>query len=631
MTETTELTTTPVQTLSTSLNYATDTLESIFAKKQKQQLVADLTTQLDDILKLAEYPDDVITQHSLTDALELTQNAFTAASEQADNVKQGIDKEIVSTTLKALKKLNKAAGKTEAKVKLVADAADDEKDALEAEAKESLHKLLASCSVLAINRNQLANAVELRTDLLLDDKELSADLFLGCMATALYNDILPDEDPDNIAIAAIREKISDMSQAIEEKVEKDLNAILHDENLQKLEANWLGLHELLEHTDWSANVMIDVLDCTKEELEDDFKNNSVDLMHGEFFKKVYIAEYDQYGGFPYSSIIGMYEFDNSLKDRRWLKTMSKVAAASHAPFISSVGPKFFGCETIEELADIKDLDAHMSHPRFQKWQEFRDAEEAAYMGFTFPKYLLRAPYHSINNPADLDFAFNEKIADDQGHDDFLWGNASMLFARNMLRSFAQTGWAQYIRGPKAGGLISNLPRHAFDLNGQEELKVPIEMVIPDYRELRLANNGFMPLVYRKKTADACFFSCQSIKKPKKFKDPRDTENSQLVTNISYTFSITRIAHYIKCIMRDNIGTSADAKYINNTIQNWIKQYVTTVVDPDSLTLKHYPFKAAKVNTVAVDGMIGWYNCSIKVLPHIQFEGLDATLEMDVRI
>lgn len=629
MAETTELV--PIQALSTSLNYTKDTIESIFEKKQKRQLVSELIAQLNDIVETSDNEEDVLAENSLSEAIELIKTSFGSAMDQAKNIQGEVDKGLVSPTIKALNKLDKEANTTEARINAFVEADDDAKTALEEEARESLQKLLNQCSAIEINHSQLSNALSVRSDLTLSDKELSADYFLSCMATALYNDILPDEDPDNTAIASIREKVSDLSQAIEEKVQKDLNAILHDENFKALEQNWVGLNDLLEHTDWSANVMIDVLDCTKEELEDDFKNNSVDLMQGEFFKKLYIAEYDQYGGFPYSSVIGMYEFDNSISDRRWLKTMSKVAAASHAPFISSVGPKFFGCETIQELSDIKDLDAHLNHPRFQQWQEFREAEEAAYIGLTFPKYLLRAPYHSINNPTELDFAFDEKISDDQGHEDFLWGNAAILFGRNMLRSFAQTGWAQYLRGPKAGGLINHLPRHVFNLNGQEELKAPVEMIIPDYRELRLANNGFMPLVYRKGTADACFFSCQSIKKPKKFKDPQDTENSQLVTNISYTFSITRIAHYIKCIMRDNIGTSADDKYINKIIQDWLSQFVTTVVDPDNLTLKYYPFKAATVETMPRPGMIGWYNCNVKILPHIQFEGMDTTLEMDVRI
>jgi type VI secretion system protein ImpC len=124
---------------------------------------------------------------------------------------------------------------------------------------------------------------------------------------------------------------------------------------------------------------------------------------------------------------------------------------------------------------------------------------------------------------------------------------------------------------------------------------------------------------------------QSLKKPKKFKDPKDTENSQLVTNLSYTFSITRIAHYVKSMMRDCIGSNADANYIQTTLQEWITQYVTEVVNPDDLTLRYYPFKAASVEVQARAGMIGWYDCKMNILPHIQFEGLDVELKMDTRL
>jgi type VI secretion system protein ImpC len=104
-----------------------------------------------------------------------------------------------------------------------------------------------------------------------------------------------------------------------------------------------------------------------------------------------------------------------------------------------------------------------------------------------------------------------------------------------------------------------------------------------------------------------------------------------VTNISYTFSITRIAHYVKCIMRDNIGSSADAPYIQGNLSKWLSQYVTTVVNPDELTLQYYPFKAANVEVEERPGMIGWYNCRISVLPHIQFEGMDVELRLDSRL
>src|SRR5262249_7963044 len=105
----------------------------------------------------------------------------------------------------------------------------------------------------------------------------------------------------------------------------------------------------------------------------------------------------------------------------------------------------------------------------------------------------------------------------------------------------------------------------------------------------------------------------------------------LVCNLAYTFSITRIAHYVKSIMRDNIGTTADAPYIQKILTAWLMQYVTTVTNPDDLTLRYYPFKAANLVVTPRAGEIGWYDCSIAVLPHIQFEGMNVELRLESRL
>lgn len=448
------------------------------------------------------------------------------------------------------------------------------------------------------------------------------DRFISGMAAVLMN---IDFTADKFDKGAVQELIAD----IDALINAQLNQIIHHENFKSMEANWRGLNDLVLSTNFKDDVMLDMIDVGKDELFSDFDSNAVDITGSALFKKVYLAEYDQYGGKPYGSIIGLYEFDHTPDDEFWLKIMGKIAAASHAPFISSISPKFFGCETIEELAAMKDLAGLMQHPRYGSWNALRDSEVAAYIGLTVPRYILRLPYDPDSNPI-RNFTFKEEIRGNSNAD-YLWGNSAILFAQNMIRSFANSGWCQYLRGPKGGGLITGLPVHMFNIRGEEEMKIPVEMVIPDYRELEFADAGFMPLVYRKGFADACFFSCQSLKKPKKFKDPKDSENSQLVTNISYSFSITRIAHYVKCIMRDNIGSSANAPYIQNTLNNWMSKYVTTVVNPDDLTLRYYPFKAAAVQVEERLGMIGWYDCSMSVSPHVQFEGMDVELRLDARL
>ncbi|MCE5335607.1 MAG: type VI secretion system contractile sheath large subunit [Desulfobacteraceae bacterium] len=448
------------------------------------------------------------------------------------------------------------------------------------------------------------------------------DRFISGMAAFLLN-------IDTSAGRFDKGMIQDLIARIDLAVNAQLNEIIHHESFRQLESNWRSLNDLILNTNFKANVMLDLMDVSKDELFEDFEANAVDITGSALFKKIYVAEYDQYGGKPFGGIIGLYDFQHTPQDEFWLRTMGKVAAASHAPFIGSVSPKFFGCDSIEELSAIKDLEGLMNHPKYGSWNKLRDSEEAAYLGLTLPKYIVRLPYDPETNPTGK-LPFKEDVRGGSNQD-YLWGSASSLFAQNMVRSFVQSGWCQYLRGPKGGGLVTGLPVHTFNVRGEEELKIPVEMAIPDYRELEFANAGFIPLIYRKGTADACFFSAQSLKKAKKFKDPKDSENAQLVTNLAYTYSVTRIAHYVKCIMRDNIGSSADAAYIQQALESWIFQFVTTVVNPDDLTLRYYPFKAASVEVVPREGMIGWYDCKMSILPHIQFEGMDVELRLDARL
>lgn len=446
--------------------------------------------------------------------------------------------------------------------------------------------------------------------------------FISSLATLIWN-IEPGSS--RLDKSKIQELIARLNQMINDQV----NEVIHNEKFKQLESTWRGMFDLISSTNFRANVMIDMLDVSKEELQEDFEANSVDFASSALFQKVYVSEYDQFGGKPYGSIIGMYDFEHTPADLNWLKIMGKIANASHAPFVGSVKPQFFGCESIEELASIKDLEGLMNHPKYSMYNALRETEEAAYLGLCLPSYILRLPWHPVSNPCST-LNFTEYTWGDD-HSKYLWGNPAALFAKNLVRSFQSSGWCQYVRGPKGGGLINGLPVHTFNIRGEDEIKIPVEMAIPDYRELEFANCGFIPLIYRKGSGEACFFSAQSVKKPKKFRDPKDSENAQMVCNLPYTYSVTRIAHYVKSIVRDNIGSSADANYIKRILNNWISDYVTTTVNPDDRTLRRFPFKAANIEVKETPGRIGWYNCKINVLPHIQMEGMDVELRLETRL
>jgi type VI secretion system protein ImpC len=463
------------------------------------------------------------------------------------------------------------------------------------------------------------------------------DRFLASMAAILYNIDFKEGMIDKTNIQKLVARIDEM-------VSDQINEILHAEPFQQMEATWTSIEDLVRNTNFRNGIDISLLDMTKEEAYEDLELNISDIAGSEIFKKIYVAEYDQFGGLPYGSLIGMYDFENTKRDILWLEAMGKIARHSHSPFIAAASPKLFGCSTMMEVNQLRDIEGLFDTPRYAGWKQLREKDVAVYLGLTMPKFMVRRPYHPLENPAEginfeETFQFTKK--DDKGNivvmtepevmDQYVWGNAAMLMARNIVRSFDETGWCQYLRGVKGGGLCKGLATHTYNIRGEDELRGPVEVTIADFREYELAKAGFIPVIHRKGTAEAVFYSAQALKRPLAQQNPKDAENQQLAANMTYTFSVSRIAHYVKCIMRDNIGSNADANYIAGQIDRWIAQYVTTISNPDDLTLRYYPFKAYSVKVEEVPGKIGWYHCDLSILPHIQFEGLDVDLRVDANL
>lgn len=444
--------------------------------------------------------------------------------------------------------------------------------------------------------------------------------------------------------------INELLKDIDDEVRAHLDKVMHSDNVQELERNWRGLEMLCRYVP-QDDIYIDFLDVTREELRADFADHDSDIFGSSLFRKVYIDEYDRYGGEPFATMMGLFDFEQvtgDAPDVTWLRTMSKIAAAAHCPFVASAGPGFFGKKNMQEVAAIADLDAILGLSKYGKWDALRDEDYAAYLGLTVPRFLSRLPWGSSGTKeTGNDVGYAETVHPLAPGDDnnFLWAPSTLLFARNLIRSYAMSEWAQHIRGPKGGGIVEGLSvfsfkrkddkilygKDAVELDSQEEALPPVEIVIPDFREYQFARNGLIALVHKKGEAIATFFSATSIKKGKTFVEDLATKNSHLVTNLAYTYSITQIAHYVKAMVREYIGSTADADYIQKLLTEWLGSYVTTIVNPDDLTLLYYPFKATKVTVEPKPGPFGWYKTVISILPHLQFEGMDVELRLEAAL
>ncbi|NJK31533.1 MAG: type VI secretion system contractile sheath large subunit [Deltaproteobacteria bacterium] len=434
---------------------------------------------------------------------------------------------------------------------------------------------------------------------------------------------------DTLRVDSIRTlmiEVDALASEIEALIQDRLQRVVQSSSLREREVVWRSLDEIQREVE-SNEVIIDFIDTDKETLRTDFEDHSSYILNSALFRKVYVDEYDRYGGRPFGAMIGLYEFDSSDEDIDWLQTMAKISAAAHCPFVAAAGPQFFDVSSWAELDRKGDLEELLALPQFGRWSAFRESHGAAYIGLTLPRFMIRAP-HKPGTGKNQIVRFEEKI---DGPEDYLWGNAAVLFARNMIRSFQMSGWCQHIVGPIGGGMIKGLPIHTIMHHGQEEPQPPVEVAIPDYRELQFANAGFIPLIHCKGSADATFFSARAVKKAIEFEADLDTKNADLVCNLAYTLSITRIAHYVKRMVRDYIGSTADAPYIQAMLEAWLVEYVTTAVNPDDLTLLYYPFKAMSVKVEPKPGPFGWYNCVISILPHIQFQGMDVELRLEAAL
>jgi type VI secretion system protein ImpC len=411
---------------------------------------------------------------------------------------------------------------------------------------------------------------------------------------------------------------------IDRRISLQLDEILHTPEFQKMESTWRSLKFLVDRTDFRRNVKIDILDLSKEELSEDFEDAPETIQSG-LYKHVYTDEYDTPGGEPFAAMVSNLEFESTAPDIYLLQEISKVAASCHCPFIGSVTPSFFGKESVDDLPKIEDLHNYMERSEFLRWNAFRQSDDSRYVGLTLPRFMLRLPYGPETQPIK-EFNYVENV-NGRDHQKYLWGNGSFAFAANMVRSFISNGWCVQIRGPEAGGKVEDLPIHLFDVGKGKQMKIPTEILIPETREFEFAQEGFIPLSFYKNRDYACFFSANSTQKPGEYDDPVVTANMRINSRLPYIFLVSRIAHYLKVIQRENIGTTKSKMVLQEELSKWVKGLVTEMNDPGEELIATHPLKAADVVVSEIEDNPGFFSVSLSVMPHFQIEGIDISLSL----
>ena len=188
-----------------------------------------------------------------------------------------------------------------------------------------------------------------------------------------------------------------------------------------------------------------------------------------------------------------------------------------------------------------------------------------------------------------------------------------------------------IIGPQGGGAVEDLPLYPYESMGELQNKIPTEVLLSERREFELAEEGFIGLTMRKGSDNAAFFSANSVQKPQVFPDTEEGRqaeaNYKLGTQLPYTFLVSRLAHYIKVIQRENIGTWKTRDEIENELNKWIKQYVADQENVSAGVRSRRPLRKALIKVADVEGDPGWYKVDLMVQPHFKYMGASFTLSL----
>ncbi|MGF1734181.1 type VI secretion system contractile sheath large subunit [Photobacterium satsumensis] len=422
---------------------------------------------------------------------------------------------------------------------------------------------------------------------------------------------------------------------IDKQMSGQLSAIMQQDEFRRLEGSWRGLNKLVRESETGQSLKIKLVDFSKDELLEQFEDAPA-VDRSPLFDALYQKEFGTAGGEPYGALIGDYNFSHKDEDVALLRYMGETAAASHAPFVSAANPQMFELDSFETFNEGKPVAPGFDSPAYASWNAFRESDDARYVVLTLPQTLARLPYGDKGLSTNT-FAYEELATDTDGNpkpsdnSQLVWSNAAYELGLKMTQAHTAFGWCTAIRGLDNGGKVENLPNLTFkSIAGDLQQQCPIEVNLTDEREKELSDLGMLPLVHYKNANYGVFIGSQTAQKPKTYADPDATSNAAISARLSYIMASSRIAHYLKVMGRDMLGSNLEATDIQKQLQTWIDQYTNSGAVGNAERSKT-PLCESQIQVVEQPGRPGSYSAIAHLRPWLQMEELTTSVRMVAKI
>lgn len=404
---------------------------------------------------------------------------------------------------------------------------------------------------------------------------------------------------------------------LDQLIGNQIDAILHHRRFQPLESAWRSLYQLVQACAGYGQVRIRLLDIHLDEIHRDTER-ALDLEYSELFHRIYSEEFDHPGGRPFGLLIGNYVIDVRREAQMaTLRNFSHIAASAFAPFVCSAPATIFGVDRFADLVAVgRDGNLLQSGCR-RAMQSLRELEQSRFLALAIPHVRLR-PCWGHNPPFGGGIQYREQCRD---YDDYLWGNAAFAVATVLASEFQNNGWfAQIDEAPRdipVGGLIS-APGNPVPIQGDVIFScLPItDVIITDDAARELADSGFISISQCWNTRFGTFPAMPALHE---------------ATRLKHMLCASRIAHHLKVMMRDKIGSYTSAEDCERLISNWLRQYISASNSIDAATRARYPLAAACVDIGEQPSMPGHYRCTLSLRLHNDADGIESEIQLTTEL
>lgn len=252
---------------------------------------------------------------------------------------------------------------------------------------------------------------------------------------------------------------------LEREMTRELRAVLHHPEFQRLEATWLSVKRLIDTYGDGTDFKILLIDCGKWHSPE----------HGAALAR-WIDDLRP------ATIVADYYLGAETEDFVWLRTLGQAAVNVGATVYAGAQPIVAGCESFARESDPSAWNITRSAAWSQAWQELRMSPAAGRLSLVAPRFLARQPYGKASDPI-ASFPF-EELPENRAHESYLWANGAFVAAHLAARPPA---------GARAGEL-SDLPWSHYRENGDTQIVPCAEVWLTEKATRMLAERGLTGLV-----------------------------------------------------------------------------------------------------------------------------------------